>query len=97
MGEIRTHGTLSGSAVFKTAALNHSATTPPDCKLPNASGFRKSPASRDLWVFDLGAVTEIVLTDVGVQLLAGGGLEGPAEGVVRPLPLPPQARRADAD
>jgi len=42
-------------------------------------------------------VTEIVLTDVGVQLLAGGGLEGPAEGVVRPLPLPPQARRADAD
>jgi len=28
VGEIRTHGTLSGSAVFKTAALNHSATTP---------------------------------------------------------------------
>ena len=31
VGEIRTHGTLSGSAVFKTAALNHSATTPSYC------------------------------------------------------------------
>jgi hypothetical protein len=28
VGEIRTHGTLTGSAVFKTAAFNHSATTP---------------------------------------------------------------------
>ena len=28
VGEIRTHGTVSRSAVFKTAALNHSATTP---------------------------------------------------------------------
>ena len=27
-GEIRTHGTLAGPAVFKTAALNHSATHP---------------------------------------------------------------------
>ena len=27
-GEIRTHGTRKGSAVFKTAALNHSATSP---------------------------------------------------------------------
>ena len=27
-GEIRTHGMLSHSAVFKTAALNHSATHP---------------------------------------------------------------------
>ena len=27
-GEIRTHGQLSPSAVFKTAALNHSATLP---------------------------------------------------------------------
>ena len=27
-GEIRTHGTLTGSAVFKTAALNRSATSP---------------------------------------------------------------------
>ena len=27
-GEIRTHGTLSRTAVFKTAALNHSATLP---------------------------------------------------------------------
>jgi hypothetical protein len=30
-GEIRTHGTLAGTPVFKTGALNHSAT------LPNAS------------------------------------------------------------
>jgi hypothetical protein len=28
VGEIRTHGTVSRSAVFKTAAFNHSATTP---------------------------------------------------------------------
>ena len=28
MGEIRTHGPVARSAVFKTAALNHSATTP---------------------------------------------------------------------
>ncbi len=28
VGEIRTHGTVSGSAVFKTAPINHSATTP---------------------------------------------------------------------
>ena len=27
-GEIRTHGALSYTAVFKTAALNHSATLP---------------------------------------------------------------------
>ena len=27
-GEIRTHGTLARTAVFKTAALNHSATCP---------------------------------------------------------------------
>ncbi len=27
-GEIRTHGTLACSAVFKTAAFNHSATLP---------------------------------------------------------------------
>ena len=27
-GGIRTHGALSGTAVFKTAALNHSATSP---------------------------------------------------------------------
>lgn len=27
-GEIRTHGTLARTAVFKTAALNHSATYP---------------------------------------------------------------------
>ena len=27
-GEIRTHGTLASTAVFKTAALNHSATFP---------------------------------------------------------------------
>jgi hypothetical protein len=27
-GGIRTHGTLSRTAVFKTAALNHSATSP---------------------------------------------------------------------
>lgn len=27
-GEIRTHGPITGSAVFKTAALNHSATPP---------------------------------------------------------------------
>lgn len=27
-GEIRTHGALSGTAVFKTAALNRSATPP---------------------------------------------------------------------
>ena len=27
-GEIRTHGTFAGTAVFKTAALNHSATCP---------------------------------------------------------------------
>ena len=27
-GGIRTHGTLAGTAVFKTAALNHSATFP---------------------------------------------------------------------
>jgi hypothetical protein len=27
-GEIRTHGTLTGTAVFKTAALNRSATSP---------------------------------------------------------------------
>lgn len=27
-GEIRTHEALSGSAVFKTAAINHSATSP---------------------------------------------------------------------
>ena len=36
VGEIRTHGTLSGSAVFKTAALNHSATTPL-CRTPPRS------------------------------------------------------------
>ncbi len=28
VGEIRTHGTVTRSAVFKTAALNRSATTP---------------------------------------------------------------------
>jgi hypothetical protein len=28
VGEIRTHGTVTRSAVFKTAAFNHSATTP---------------------------------------------------------------------
>src|SRR5215213_7520486 len=33
VGEIRTHGTLAGSAVFKTAAFNHSATTPEAIKL----------------------------------------------------------------
>lgn len=27
-GEIRTHGAISDTAVFKTAALNHSATSP---------------------------------------------------------------------
>ncbi len=27
-GEIRTHGTLAGTTVFKTAAFNHSATPP---------------------------------------------------------------------
>lgn len=27
-GEIRTHGTLAGTPVFKTGALNHSATLP---------------------------------------------------------------------
>lgn len=41
VGEIRTHGTLAGSAVFKTAAFNHSATTPPGCKLPERNDFLK--------------------------------------------------------
>ena len=31
-GEIRTHGTFSGTTVFKTVVLNHS-TTPPNPKL----------------------------------------------------------------
>gem|GEM_PF-7067400 len=31
-GRIRTHGTLTSTAVFKTAAFNHSA-TPPHCKI----------------------------------------------------------------
>ena len=31
-GGIRTHGTRKGSAVFKTAAFNHSATSPNACK-----------------------------------------------------------------
>ncbi len=29
-GGIRTHGTVAGTAVFKTAAFNHSATSPHD-------------------------------------------------------------------
>ena len=37
VGEIRTHGPVARSAVFKTAALNHSATTPEGGKL-----FRRS-------------------------------------------------------
>lgn len=32
-GGIRTHGTLSRTAVFKTAALNHSATSPHDVQM----------------------------------------------------------------
>jgi hypothetical protein len=50
VGEIRTHGTLTGSAVFKTAALNHSATTPGSLKGPtsptvNASGHSSAPVA----------------------------------------------------
>src|ERR1700755_2331941 len=35
-GGIRTHGTLSGTPVFKTGAINHSATLPEpcDCGIP---------------------------------------------------------------
>src|SRR3954470_18463093 len=44
-GEIRTHGTLAGPAVFKTAALNHSATHPlstPITRVAAACNFRNT-------------------------------------------------------
>jgi hypothetical protein len=41
VGEIRTHGPVARSAVFKTAALNHSATTPRAQKLLCHSKLRK--------------------------------------------------------
>ena len=40
-GEIRTHGTLAGPAVFKTAALNHSATHPQTAALNREERFAK--------------------------------------------------------
>lgn len=40
-GEIRTHGTLSGTAVFKTATLNHSV-TPPDIPFKRVARKKRS-------------------------------------------------------
>jgi hypothetical protein len=34
-GEIRTHDTVSRMTVFKTVAFNHSATPPPEEKVPS--------------------------------------------------------------
>ena len=39
-GGIRTHGELAPTAVFKTAALNHSATSPCGCRLGGAAAVR---------------------------------------------------------
>ena len=45
VGEIRTHGTVTRSAVFKTAALNHSATTPQATKFLHRCWLRNPPHS----------------------------------------------------
>ncbi len=41
-GEIRTHETLSGSAVFKTAAINRSATSPRLLRLYRENGWGRA-------------------------------------------------------
>jgi hypothetical protein len=43
VGEIRTHEGLSPLAVFKTAAFNHSATTPGSYNVFSCNGLFKSP------------------------------------------------------
>ncbi|PZR84772.1 MAG: hypothetical protein DI537_31950, partial [Stutzerimonas stutzeri] len=43
---IRTHGGLAPTAVFKTAALNHSATLPVRSSLPPPADFCKRPAKK---------------------------------------------------
>src|SRR5437588_11022623 len=44
-GGIRTHGTLAGTAVFKTAALNHSTTPPTEGRNQKAES-RSEPSAR---------------------------------------------------
>ena len=44
VGEIRTHGTLAGSPVFKTGAFNHSATTPRRFNVARAERSAKQDA-----------------------------------------------------
>ena len=56
-GEIRTHGTLAGTPVFKTGALNHSATLPSQTsvtRIPMVDALR--PCKRvGLWVSGCGS------------------------------------------
>ena len=56
-GGIRTHGTLAGTPVFKTGALNHSATLP----FPDASGLAKRAGMRK------GQLTARPLLNVATQ------------------------------
>ena len=46
-GGIRTHGTLAGTPVFKTGALNHSATLPFNSGLRNVSRLAQVCRSRN--------------------------------------------------
>ena len=46
-GEIRTHGTLSGTAVFKTATLNHGGLRPPKSATADKGGRHRSRTLRN--------------------------------------------------
>jgi hypothetical protein len=77
-GGIRTHGELPPTAVFKTAALNHSATCP-GCALPGrllANGGQ--PHSGDKWSLP---------SDIFDRTLFRNGSEGGNVGQCRPYPL----------
>ena len=50
-GGIRTHGTLASTTVFKTVALNHSATYP-DRRKPNGWGEKFQVGSKGRWLAD---------------------------------------------
>src|SRR4051794_41210474 len=92
-GGIRTHGGLAPTAVFKTAALNHSATSPNLVLLSlaapsRASGGLNQAGLKAVLALSLGCSEEGVLAVSGWILV--GGLAVSIGSAAAPVPQKPQ-------